>query len=103
MKGGGVTTVMELYFPVTILQDGRDGGVTSPESRRLKGLEGGVGDGGEPQRCARHPRDVVQAAGLLITRSYIRAPGRRAGVMKRSLDVPMIWLKMKYSHTDVLM
>lgn len=84
-----------LYFPVTILQDGRDGGVTSPESRRLKGLKGGVGDGGEPQRRARHPGDIVQAARLLITCSYMRAPDGRAEVMKGSLDVPAIWSKVE--------
>lgn len=32
---------------VAMLQDGRDGGVASPETRRLEGLKGGVGDGGE--------------------------------------------------------
>lgn len=69
--------------------------MTSPESRRLKGLKGGVGDGGEPQRCARHPGDVVQAARLLIARSYMRAAGGRAEVMKGSLDVPVIWLKVE--------
>lgn len=58
-----------LYFPVTPLQDGRDGGVTSPETRRFKGLKRGVGDGGEPQRRARHPGDIVQAARLLVARS----------------------------------
>lgn len=44
------------------LQDGGDGGVASPESGRLKGLEGGVGDGGEAQRRARHPGDIVETA-----------------------------------------
>lgn len=36
--------------------------MTSPESRRLEGLEGGVGNGGEAQRGARHPRDIIEAA-----------------------------------------
>lgn len=44
------------------LQDGGNGGVTSPESRRLEGLEGGVGDGGEAQRGARHSGDIIEAA-----------------------------------------
>lgn len=56
--------------------------MASPESRRLKGLKGGVGDGGEPQRRARHPGDIVQATRLLITRSCMRAPGGRAEGMK---------------------
>ena len=65
-----------------MLQDGGDGGVTSPEARRLKGLEGGVGDGGEPQRGTRHPRDIIEAARLLITRGYMKmtSTGRRAEV-----------------------
>lgn len=45
-----------------MLQDGGNGGMASPESRRLKGLEGGVGDGGETQRCARHPGDIIETA-----------------------------------------
>lgn len=45
-----------------MLQDGGNGGVTSPESRRLEGLKGGVGDGGEAQRGARHPGDIIEAA-----------------------------------------
>lgn len=45
-----------------MLQDGGNGGVTSPESRRLEGLEGGVGDGGEAQRGARHSGDIIEAA-----------------------------------------
>lgn len=49
------------------LQDGRDGGVTAPQAGRFKGLEGGVGDGGESQWPPGHPRDVVEAARLLIT------------------------------------
>lgn len=84
-----------LDFPIAPLQDGRDGGVTSPESRRLKGLKSGVGDGGEPQRRACHPGDIVQAARLLIARSYMRTPGRRAEVMKGSFNVPVIWLKVE--------
>lgn len=67
-----MSLLRSLSFLVAALQDGRDGGVTSTESRRLKGLKGGVGDGGEPQRRARHPGDIVQAARLLITRSYMR-------------------------------
>lgn len=45
-----------------MLQDGGDGGVASPEARRLEGLEGGVGDRGEAQRSAHHPRNVIEAA-----------------------------------------
>lgn len=45
-----------------MLQDGGNGGVTPPESRRLEGLEGGVGDGGEAQRGACHPGDIIEAA-----------------------------------------
>lgn len=70
--------------------------MTSPESRRLKGLKGGVGDGGEPQRRARHAGDVVQAARLLVTRSCVRAPGGRAEVTKGSLGVPPVrWFKVE--------
>lgn len=92
-----------LYFPFfsSILQDGRDGGVASPESRRLKGLKGGVGDGGEPQRRARHPRDIVQAARLLITRSCMRAPGGRAKGMKGVIRCCRYGRKLKHNHTDV--
>lgn len=61
---------------VAMLQDGRDGGVASPEARRLKGLEGGVGDGGEAQRGARHPGDVIEAARLLVTRGYVEITHR---------------------------
>lgn len=60
------------FLLVAMLQDGGDGGVASPEARRLEGLKGGVGDGGEAQRGSRHPRDVIEAARLLITRSYIK-------------------------------
>lgn len=65
-----------------MLQDGGDGGVASPESRRLEGLEGGIGDGGEAQRCARHPGDVIETAGLLVARGYMdgQAQGQRAEV-----------------------
>lgn len=49
-------------FVSAMLQDGGNGGVTSPESRRLEGLKGGVGDGGEAQRGARHPGDIIEAA-----------------------------------------
>lgn len=45
-----------------MLQDGGNGGVTSPKARRLEGLKGGVGDGGETQRGARHPGDIIEAA-----------------------------------------
>jgi len=55
---------------LALLQDGGDGGAASPEASRLEGLEGGVGDGGEAQRGARHPGDIIEAAGLLITRGY---------------------------------
>lgn len=55
-----------------MLQDGRDGGVAPPEARWLEGLEGGVGDRGEAQRGARHPRDVIETARLLITCGYIQ-------------------------------
>lgn len=48
--------------PTATLQDGGNGGVTSPESRRLERLEGGVGDGGEAQRCTRHPGDIIETA-----------------------------------------
>lgn len=65
-----------------MLQDGGDRGVASPEARRLEGLEGGVGDGGEAQRGARHPGDVIEAARLLITRGYMKMTntGQRAKV-----------------------
>lgn len=45
-----------------MLQDGGNGGVTSPEARRLERLEGRVGDGGETQRGTRHPGDIIEAA-----------------------------------------
>ena len=71
-----------------MLQDGGNGGVTSPEARRLEGLKGGVGDGGEAQWGARHSGDIIEAAWLLITRGYMKMTSRgervevRVGVMK---------------------
>jgi len=72
-----------------MLQDGGDGGAASPEARRLKGLKGGVGDGGEAQRSARHPRDIIEAARLLITRGYMKmtSTGQRSKVREESWRV----------------
>lgn len=53
---------MRVGRALVMLQDGGDGRVASPESGWLEGLEGGVGDGGETQRRARHARDVIEAA-----------------------------------------
>lgn len=53
-----------------MLQDGGNGGAASPEARLLEGLESGVGDGGEAERGARHPGDIIEAARLLVTRGY---------------------------------
>lgn len=56
-----VLCVVIQYFlgSYTVLQDGGDGGVASPEAGWLEMLKGGVGDRGETQRGARHPRDVI--------------------------------------------
>lgn len=55
---------------LAMLQDGGNGGAASPEARLLEGLESGVGDGGEAERGARHPGDIIEAARLLVTRGY---------------------------------
>lgn len=57
-----IVAVVVDFLLFAMLQDGRDGGVASPEARRLEGLKGGVGDGGEAQRGACHPRDVIETA-----------------------------------------
>lgn len=96
-------------FLLTMLQDGRDRGVASPEARRLKGLKGGVGDGGEAQRGARHPGDVIEAARLLVTRGYTKMTNtcQRAKVMKGSwqwaLKVCMIWWGMCFMEMQIFM
>lgn len=84
-----------------MLQDGGNGGVASPESRRLKGLEGGVGDGGEAQRCARHPGDIIETAGLLIARGYMdgqaQVKGQRLVGIWWVIHISIIWRK----HVDM--
>lgn len=45
-----------------MLQNGGNRGVAPPESWWLEGFEGGVGDRGEAQWRARHPRDIIEAA-----------------------------------------
>lgn len=53
--------------------------MASPEARRLEGLEGGVSDGGEAQRSPRHPRDIIEAARLLVTRGYVETTSTGTG------------------------
>lgn len=99
--GNGVA--IAIFPPSAILQDGRYGGVTTPEPRWLKWLKGGVGDGGEPQWRARHPGDIVQAAWLLITWSCMRATGGEAEVMRGWGHSMFPWYgrKLKHNNTDV--
>lgn len=79
--------------PAAMLQDGGNGGVTSPESRRLEGLEGGVGDGSEAQRCARHPGDVIETAWLLIAWGYMNGQAQVRGLVGiwRVIHISIIW------------
>lgn len=57
-----------------MLQNGRDRGTAAAQrSRRVVGFVGGAvdgSDGGEAQRSARHPRNVVQAPGLFVASSW---------------------------------
>lgn len=57
-----------------MLQNGRDRGTAAAERpRRVVGFVGGTvngSDGGQTQRSARHPGDVVQAPRLFIASSW---------------------------------
>lgn len=66
-----------------VLQDGRDGRAAASERpggivRFIGGAVDG-GDGGQAQRGSRHPRDVVQASGLLVASSWSGARQSKAG------------------------
>lgn len=93
-----VLDVVCLFLPTLFfaaLQNGRDGGTAAAErARRFVGFIGRAvnrGDGGESQRSPRHPRNVIQASGLLIAGGWSRVftrhlGGFREGFMIRIFD-----------------
>lgn len=62
------------FLSASVLQNGRDRGTATAErSRRVVGFVGGTvdrSDGGQTQRCARHPGNVVQASGFFVASSW---------------------------------
>lgn len=68
--------------------------MAAAQPRRLEGLERGVGDGREAQRCAGQPRDVIEAARLLITTGCVAmtSKGQRSnGSMGGFDDTAKMW------------
>ncbi len=86
---------------LALLQDGGNGWVTSPEARWLKGLEGGVGDWGEAQRSACHPRDIIEAAWLLIARGYMKMKAEITAALWRVIHVSK-WQSPHSCFNDML-